>query len=454
MLPITLLPLGTAGTMSLMEPPHLLLEALDPLLLLGEAAADVLEAILELLVRLYELLVHLPQLRATTCRTFKLLTEPPGHLLDMAVEIARVLFEAPVEIVGTRAARARATARAWTGAGTGTGTGLRRLVETGPTKHLRATGHPEPTKHIRAKGLPGLGKRYRTARHRPPRLRAGLVGTGLVGTGMRSHLRMWRLRPGASHRRLAMWHGTTETGLNRIELAEDQLELLGNVGMRVGMLAQTSSEIQQIAVDLEGDRTMLAARPAWASRRRDFDPLRDAIRADLNRERSDLRRHARSAHARKTMGRWRRTRRHLELLRLGLSDACPTPPVPLAALRHNSERRLRASCVRRAVVERTTPPGTRAVSVGTGPIASAFPTAVLTLTVVLLPARTTAVSIIRPLEKRHERPYRLISTTIRASRERGISGGRRHRDASEEDSCRQQRNPVTTKRTMHDFNSF
>ena len=153
------------------------------------------------------------------------------------------------------------------------------------------------------------------------------------------------------------------------------------------------------------------------------------------------------------MGRWRRTRRHLELLRLGLSDACPTPPVPLAALRHNSERRLRASCVRRAVVERTTPPGTRAVSVGTGPIASAFPTAVLTLTVVLLPARTTAVSIIRPLEKRHERPYRLISTTIRASRERGISGGRRHRDAKEK-RCREEGDSAATKRTMHDDNSF
>ena len=69
--------------------------------------------------------------------------------------------------------------------------------------------------------------------------------------------------------------------------------MLGNVGMRVGMLAQTSSEIQQIAVDLEGDRTMLAARPAKSPRRRDFDPLRDSIRADLNRERSDLRRHAR-----------------------------------------------------------------------------------------------------------------------------------------------------------------
>ena len=449
MLPIALLPIGTAGAMSLMEPPHLLLEALDPLLLLGKAAADVLEAILELLVHLYELLVHLPQLLATTCRTFKLLTEPPGHLFDVAVEIMGMLFEAPVESVGTRAARA------WTGSGSGTG--LRRLVETGPTKHLRATGHPEPTKHIRAKGLTVLGKRYRTARHRPPLLRAGLVGTG-----MRSHLRMWRLRPGASHRRLAMWHGTPETGLNRIELAEDQLELLGDMGMRVGMRAQTSPEIQQIAVDLEGDRTMLAARPAWASRRRDFDPLRDSIRADLNRERSDLRRHARQTHARETMGHWRRTRRCLELwtglaalsaLRLGLSDACSTPPEPLAALRHSSERRLRATCIRWTVIERTAPPGPRAVSFGTGPIASAVTTAVRPLSVVLLPARMIAVCIIRLLEKCHERPYRLISTTIRAGRERGISGGRRHRDAKEK-RCREEGDSAATKRTMHDDNSF
>lgn len=207
-------------------------------------------------MRLYELLVHLPQLVATTCRTFKLLTEPPGHLLDMAVEITGVLLEAAVELVGIGATRTGARARAR----------LRRLVETGPTKHLQATGHPEPTKHIRAKGLPGLGKRYRTARHRPPRLRTGLVGTGLVGTGMRSHLRILRQSPGASHRRLAMWHGTTETGLNRIELAEDQLELLGDVGIRIGMRARmrvrTAAEIQEIAVDLNGDRTMLAARSA------------------------------------------------------------------------------------------------------------------------------------------------------------------------------------------------
>ena len=445
MLPITLLPLGTAGAVSLMEPPHLLLEALDPLLLLGEAAADVLEAILELLVRFHELLVHLPQLVATTCRPFKLLTEPPGHLLDMAMEIMGMLFEAPVEIVGTRAARARA------------GTRLRRLVETGPTKHLRATGHPEPTKHIRAKGLPVLRGRHRTARHRPPRLR-----TGLVGTGMRTHLRMWRLRPGASHRRLAMWHGTTETGLNRIELAEDQLELLRDMGMRIRMRARTAAEIQQIAIDLNGDRTMLTARPAKSPRRRDFDPLRDSIRADLNRERSDLRRHARQTHARETMGHWRRTRRCLELwtglaalsaLRLGLSDACSTPPEPLAALRHSSERRLRATCIRWTVIERTAPPGPRAVSFGTGPIASAVTTAVRPLSVVLLPARMIAVCIIRLLEKCHERPYRLISTTIRAGRERGISGGRRHRDAKEK-RCREEGDSAATKRTMHDDNSF
>jgi len=257
-----------------------------------------------------------------------------------------------------------------------------------------------------------------------------------------------------------MWQGTAETGLNRIELAEDQLELLGDMGMRIGMRAGTSPEIQEIAVDLEGDRTMLAARPARASRRRDFDPLRDSIRADLNRERSDLRRHARQTHARQTMEHRGRTRRHLELwtglaaLRLGLSDACSTPPVPLAALRHD-DWRLGASCIRwTVVVERTAPPGPRAVSVGAGPIASAVTTAVRPLSVMLLPARMIAVTITRLLEKCHQRPHRLISTTIRAGRERGISGGGSDRDASEEDRCRQRRNPVTTKRTMHDGNSF
>jgi len=34
-----MLPVGMAGAMRFVEPPHLLLEALDPLLLLGEAAA-------------------------------------------------------------------------------------------------------------------------------------------------------------------------------------------------------------------------------------------------------------------------------------------------------------------------------------------------------------------------------------------------------------------------------
>jgi len=420
-LPITLLPLGTAGAVSLMEPPHLLLEALDPLLLFGKAAADVLEAILELLVRLRELLMHLPQFLATTSRSFELLTEPTGHLFDVAVEITGVLLEAAVELVGIGATR------------TGAGLMVGRLMPPCPSKHLRS-------------GLPRLGRR-----HRPPRVR-----TGLMRAGMRRH------RPGASHRRLAMWHGTAETGLNRIELAEDQLELLGDMGMRIGMRAGTSPEIQEIAVDLEGDRTMLAARPAKSPRRCDFDSLRDAIRADLNRKRSDLRRHARSAHARQTMGHWRRTRRYLKLwtglaalsaLRLGLSDACSTPPEPLAALRHSSERRLRASCIRWTVIERTAPPGPRAVSFGTGPIASAVTTAVRPLSVVLLPARMIAVCIIRLLEKCHERPYRLISTTIRAGRERGISGGRRHRDAKEE-RCREEGDSAATKRTMHDDNSF
>ena len=177
MLPITLLSLGTADAVRLMEPPYLLLEALDPLLLLGEAAADVLEAILELLVRLCELLKHLPQLLATTCRTFKLLTEPPGHLFDVAVEITGVLLEAAVELVGIGATR--------------TGAGL-----------MLSGGH------------------HSTVELRP---RAAALRTRLTRTTVRQRRK----------RRLALRRGPSETGLEAIELAENLIELLGDVGVRI-----------------------------------------------------------------------------------------------------------------------------------------------------------------------------------------------------------------------------
>lgn len=162
--------------MSLVKPPHLLLEALDPLLLLGEAAADVLKPILELLVRLHELLVHLPKFLATTS-TFELLTEPTGHLFDVAVKIASVLLEAAVEFVGIGATRA--------GAG------------------LMLSGGHHPTVELRPL--------------------AAALGTRLTRTTVRQ-------RP---HRRLAVRRGPTETGLEALEFAENLIELLGDVGVRI-----------------------------------------------------------------------------------------------------------------------------------------------------------------------------------------------------------------------------
>jgi hypothetical protein len=158
-----------------MEPPHLLLEALDPLLLLGEAAADVLEAILELLVRLRELLVHVPQLLATTSRTLKLLTEPPGHLFDVAVEIASVLLEAAVEIVLRHAAEGRG---------------------------LMSGGHHPTVEPSPWAAAPSVRLLRTTVRQRP-------------------------------NRRLAVRRRPTETGLEAIELAENLIELLGDVGVRI-----------------------------------------------------------------------------------------------------------------------------------------------------------------------------------------------------------------------------
>lgn len=164
-----------ADAMSFVKPPHLLLEALDPLLLLGEAAADVLEPILELLVRLHELLVHVPKFLATTSRSFELLTEPTGHLFDVAVEIASVLLEAAVEFVLGHAAEGRC---------------------------LMSGGH-HPTVELRT--------------------RAAAPGVRLLRTTVRQRRK----------RRLALRRGPTETGLEALELPEDLIELLGDVGVRI-----------------------------------------------------------------------------------------------------------------------------------------------------------------------------------------------------------------------------
>ena len=166
-----------ANAMRFVEPPHLLLEALDPLLLLGEAAADVLKAILELLVRLHELLVHVPKFLATTS-PFELLTEPTRHLFNVAVEIASVLLEAAIEIVLGHAA---------------VGLGL------------MCGGH-HPTVELRPRAA-ALG---------PPRIR----------TTVRQRRK----------RRLAVRRRPTETGLEAIELAENLIELLGDVGVRTDVL--------------------------------------------------------------------------------------------------------------------------------------------------------------------------------------------------------------------------
>lgn len=164
-----------AGAVSFVEPPHLLLEALDPLLLLGEAAADVLETILELLVRFRELLVHLPQLLATPSRSFEVLAEPTGHLFDVAVEIASVLLEAALEIVLKHA-------------------GGRALM----------SGEHHPILELRP--------------------RAAALGPQLMRfTGVLQ-------RP---HRRLTLRRGPTETGFKAIEITENLIELLCDVGERI-----------------------------------------------------------------------------------------------------------------------------------------------------------------------------------------------------------------------------
>jgi hypothetical protein len=109
--------------------------------------------------------MHVPQFFATTSRPFELLTEPTGHLFNVAVEIASVLLKAAVEFILRHAAEGRG---------------------------LMSGGHH-----------PAVEPRPRLTRTTRP------------------------------HRRLALRRGPTETGLEAIELAEDLIELLGDVGVRI-----------------------------------------------------------------------------------------------------------------------------------------------------------------------------------------------------------------------------
>ena len=396
--------------MLLVEPPHLLLEALDPLLLLGEPATDVLEPLVDLLVGLGDLLVMLLELLRHATMGLELFREPAGHLLDVAVEITGVLLEATVDLVRIGATR--------------TGLRLRRLRlrrQHGPAEQLRANGPAGATEHRRATGVPGLrarlGMEHRTTRHRPPGLRTGKVRRGL-------------------RRDRAVRTGATETGLDRLELAEDQLELLRDMGVRIGMGAGGHPlELHLPAVDLDGDRTV--HRPGRANHGGDdFDPLGDTVRPDLQGERANLRRCPRRSVEHRRCG-WR----HPKWL---------TGP----AVRPGAARRLGASGIRWAVIEGTTPPGPRAVSFGTGPITAAIPSAVLTLVVVFLRAWPPPITMLRLLEKSHEGPDRIVSATVRTRRSGGITGCRRHGDTSEHERCGEKGNSAATKRTMHDDTSF
>lgn len=390
--------------MRIVEPAHLLLEALDPLLLLGEAAADVLEPILQLFMRLRDLLVHVPQILATTCHTLDLLPEPAGHFLDVTVKLTGVLLEAAVDLVGTGAAR------------TGTRLVVGMLMPSWPSRHLRS-------------GLVGL-----VGRHRVPCLR-----NGLMRTGMRRE-RESRRRP--PDRRLAMRRGRTEAGLDGIELAEDHLQLMGDMGMRIWMRAWTSAETRLSTVDPDGDRTMVVHRAAGATRGSDLDPLGDTVRADLERERADRLRYARRDHRRRRKAwwavgdRWRRRRE-------------PEMWTGHAVLRLSPTRRLEASGVRGAVVEGATPRRPRTVASGAGAFAAPFRSAVSMLSGGTFLARTPTLSLGWLLEKRHERPHRLVGATFSDCRGRDIAVGGRHRDTSEKDGSREEWNAATTDRKFH-----
>jgi len=122
----------------------------------------------DLLVVLFEFLRH-------AAVSLELLTEPTGHLFNVAVEIASVLLEAAIEIVLGHAA---------------VGLGL------------MSGGH------------------HSTVELRP---RAAALGPPRIRTTVRQRRK----------RQLAVRRGPTKTGLEAIELAENLIELLGDVGVRI-----------------------------------------------------------------------------------------------------------------------------------------------------------------------------------------------------------------------------
>lgn len=403
--------------MRLTEPLDLLFETLDPLLLLGEAAADVLKSLLELLVRLDDLVVDVAQFLATGS-PLELLADPAGHLLDVAVEFAGVLLEPTLDVVMR------------------CGPGWRALVSGGNDLPVEL------------------------------RTRAGLRAR--LRTGMRRHRRMRWLRAGPR----ALRTRPTETGLDGIELADDQLELSGDMGMRIGMRPRTSAEIQPTAVDLDGDRVMVGRRTTSGPRRHDLDPVRHAVRADLEREGANRLRRARRDHrrsrcARRAMGDRRRGRCDLEwpsgLTAVGLvaewrprlSDARTTPPVIPAALRHDPAalrpgRRLGGSGVRWAVVEGATPHRPRAVSTGSRPIATPFRSAVLTVAVG--PIRTGAVPGLVLLEERDQRAHGLVGAPVGGGGSGRLAGGTNDPDLDargKEERRREKRHAAPTDRHVH-----
>jgi len=111
-------------------------------------------------------------------------------------------------------------------------------------------------------------------------------------------------------------------------------------------------------------------------------------------------------------------------------------------------------CTRWSVIEGPTPPGHRAVSFGTGPIAAAVTSTVWTVVVVLLVTWTVPFPAVRLLEKGDECADRFVSAAVRAGRSRGIIGGGCSRDTPEDERCREKGDSAATKRTLHDDPSF
>jgi hypothetical protein len=230
----------------------------------------------------------------------------------------------------------------------------------------------------------------------------------------------------------------TETGLDCLELAEDDLELLRDMSMRIGMMAGHALELDLPPVDLNGDRTSLVHGPAWGvSGRRDFDPLGHAVGPDLESEGADLRRRSR-----RSVGHRRRRR-----------AMAPLHP------RAGAARRLEASGVRSTIVERPTSratpfksgavwPATRSAGLRSGRPALMATALVISRALGLVPA----VMVFRLLEKRHERPDGFVGTAIGAGRGRAIANGESRRQADEHDRRRQQRQAertAGTERKLH-----